>query len=374
MNIKTILKWLFITPVVGLGILLLMVLPLLVLIKGTAMSYYAEMSYLLSLFIGGFAAFIVLLTYMIAIDRVAGRQIFFSIWVKLSVAALCVMSFVLYSMYVLNDENVKNRRIASQYTQTHPVLRLGLQSWSLFDRSLVITDIARSHSFYRRHRMRTYYRSLHFPQKHLDGKVYALDIRTKGRGKFRNWITQVVFRMMGFGTLRHTGTADHLHIELRLRKSDKQKIAFATRKIRNRNRANRKKRQNLLAEKRRVRQQLLRKLRTVKSQNERRLSEIEREKQNQGLEKSIVQKPVSQDSGMRNSATQKLDQQGENSSGVASIKTEGMRNTNSMTKSQTSNQSQSDSSKKITSNNVTSKADSKKEESELENDDADDAQ
>ncbi len=369
MNIKTILKWLFITPVTGLGILLLMVLPLLVLIKGTAMSYYAEMSYLVSLFIGGFAAFLVLLTYMVAIDRVAGRQIFFSLWVKFGIAALCVMSFILYSMYVLNDENVKNRRIASQYTQTHPVLRLGLQSWSLFDRSLVITDIARSHSFYRRHRMRTYYRSLHFPQKHLDGKVYALDIRTKGRGKFRNWMTQVVFRMMGFGTLRHTGTADHLHIELRLRKSDKKKIALATRKIRNRHRINRKRRKSLIAEKRRVRQQRLQKLRAEKSRNEQRLSEIEREKHSQGLKKQSVQNPQVQKSTVKNP-----DQKGQQSTGVASIKHEGMRDTNSVAKPQPLTRSKVNSSESMTSNNVTSKADSKKVKNELASDDGDDSQ
>jgi len=231
METRNILKWLFLTPVVALGLVLLLILPLLVLVKGTVMSYQAEMSYLTSLLIGGFAAFVVLVTYFITIDRVAGRQMFFNIWIKLGIAAIAVLSFILYSMYVLNDENVKNKYIASQYTQTHPVLRLGLQSWSLFDRKLVVTDIARKLSFYRRNKIRVFHRSLHFPQKYLDNKVYALDIRTKRRGKFRNWITQVVFRMMGFKTLRHkkNGTGDHLHVELPLRKSDKRAILLATR-------------------------------------------------------------------------------------------------------------------------------------------------
>ncbi len=359
MEFKSILKWLLLTPVIVLGLVLLLILPLLVLIKGTVMSYQSEMGYLISLLIGGLAAFVVLLTYLIAIDRVAGRQVFFNIWIKLGVAAISVLSFMLYSMYVLNDENVKNRRIASQYTQTHPVLRLGLQSWSLFDRKLVITDIARSLSFYRRHRMRTYHRSLHFPQKYLDGRVYALDIRTKGRGKFRNWITQVMFRMMGFGTLRHTGTADHLHIELPLRKSDKRKIAYATRHIRKRYRERRRKKRTLLAEQRRDRKRRLQELRAEKTRNQRRLDEIIRERKNQGH----------QNQGLQN--------------GIVTIKpAAGMRNANSMagagdTKSDTavrSSDSTTDDSTKITSRATTQSPVKPSVESELVNDDGNNTQ
>lgn len=277
METKNIIKWLFLTPVVALGLVLLLILPLLVLVKGTVMSYQAEMSYLTSLLIGGFAAFVVLVTYFIAIDRVAGRQMFFNIWIKLGVAAIAVLSFILYSMYVLNDENVKNKYIASQYTQTHPVLRLGLQSWSLFDRKLVVTDIARKLSFYRRNKIRVFHRSLHFPQKYLDNKVYALDIRTKRRGKFRNWITQVVFRMMGFKTLRHkkNGTGDHLHVELPLRKSDKRAILIATRGKR-RNRRNRSVARNI----KRARAQPSAKQKLLAQRRER-LRQIEAQKQSQ---------------------------------------------------------------------------------------------
>jgi hypothetical protein len=56
--------------------------------------------------------------------------------------------------------------------------------------------------------------SLHFRQR--DGYVHAMDLRTIGRGAVRNWTTAVYFRVLGFRTLRHVGTADHLHVSLPL--------------------------------------------------------------------------------------------------------------------------------------------------------------
>jgi len=53
---------------------------------------------------------------------------------------------------------------------------------------------------------------LHYPQP--DGYVHAIDLRTAGRGFVRNRLVQAYFWSMGFVTLRHVGTADHLHVEL----------------------------------------------------------------------------------------------------------------------------------------------------------------
>ena len=55
-------------------------------------------------------------------------------------------------------------------------------------------------------------RSLHYIQS--DGFVHAIDIRTAGRSELRNQLTLWVFRSFGFNTLRHGGTADHLHISI----------------------------------------------------------------------------------------------------------------------------------------------------------------
>jgi hypothetical protein len=47
-----------------------------------------------------------------------------------------------------------------------------------------------------------------------DGYAYAVDIRTLGRPEWRTRLVSLYFRAMGFGTLRHVGTADHLHVYL----------------------------------------------------------------------------------------------------------------------------------------------------------------
>ena len=57
--------------------------------------------------------------------------------------------------------------------------------------------------------------SLHYRQH--DGYTHAADLRTVGRGAVQNRLVQLYFWSMGFGTLRHAGTADHLHVELRVR-------------------------------------------------------------------------------------------------------------------------------------------------------------
>jgi hypothetical protein len=56
--------------------------------------------------------------------------------------------------------------------------------------------------------------SLHVRQD--DGYVHALDLRTEGRSELRNRAIQIAFWALGFHTLRHVGTADHLHVSLRM--------------------------------------------------------------------------------------------------------------------------------------------------------------
>jgi hypothetical protein len=54
--------------------------------------------------------------------------------------------------------------------------------------------------------------SLHYQQK--DGYAYAVDIRTNDRSMVRNTLMKVYFNLMGFRSLRHSGSDDHLHISL----------------------------------------------------------------------------------------------------------------------------------------------------------------
>jgi hypothetical protein len=44
--------------------------------------------------------------------------------------------------------------------------------------------------------------------------VHAVDLRTIGRAEWKNVLLNWYFRSMGFRTLRHVGTADHLHVSL----------------------------------------------------------------------------------------------------------------------------------------------------------------
>jgi len=48
----------------------------------------------------------------------------------------------------------------------------------------------------------------------------GLDLRTIGRSERRNRLTAAYFQLMGFRTLRHLGTADHLHVSLPPRSDD----------------------------------------------------------------------------------------------------------------------------------------------------------
>jgi hypothetical protein len=54
--------------------------------------------------------------------------------------------------------------------------------------------------------------SLHYRQQ--NGYVHAVDLRTRDQSMIRNYLLQFSLEMMGFETLRHVGTADHLHVAL----------------------------------------------------------------------------------------------------------------------------------------------------------------
>ncbi len=139
-----------------------------------------------------------------------GRQIF---W-------LIGLVFAVYGAYLLlyvSAANVKTDAVRATYVQLHPVLRVSISSFVLLDRTAVITDTMRTPEDYRDMGLRTPGTSLHYRQG--DGFVHAVDIRTEGRLQLSNMIMTGYFRLMGFSTLRHVGTADHLHVSLPVRGS-----------------------------------------------------------------------------------------------------------------------------------------------------------
>ena len=129
-------------------------------------------------------------------------------------ATLLAGAYVVYSVMFVAGGNVKSGEVRAEYTALHPLLRLGASALILADPAAVITDAGRTPDFYRRMGLSPNESSLHFEQE--SGFVHALDLRTIGRPEWRNRAAEIAFRAMGFHALRHVGTADHLHVSLRL--------------------------------------------------------------------------------------------------------------------------------------------------------------
>ena len=123
-----------------------------------------------------------------------------------------VTFYALYAMIFVSSNNLKEPRLRAHYVALHPLLRVGLATLILVDRDLVLTDLARTPADYQRLGLPRQEASLHFRQR--DGWVHAVDLRTAGRGWLANGLVRAYFWGMGFTTLRHLGTADHLHVSL----------------------------------------------------------------------------------------------------------------------------------------------------------------
>lgn len=133
------------------------------------------------------------------------RRVFISFFV--------VSVYVIHGVLFFNTSNFKTAAIKEEVTDLHPILRLSLSTLIHLDKDLVVTDASRKSSDYSSWGMKENKSSLHYKQS--DGYVYAVDIRTKNRSEFKNTALALYFWMMGFDTLRHYGTADHLHIGLK---------------------------------------------------------------------------------------------------------------------------------------------------------------
>lgn len=117
-----------------------------------------------------------------------------------------------YGLLFLSSVNAKTDEVRRYYRTVHPLLRMTLTTAILADREIVVTDARREPSDYAKMGLPTLDNSLHFAQQ--DGFVHAVDLRTIGRTEWRNAVMVAYFRLMGLKTLRHIGTADHLHVSL----------------------------------------------------------------------------------------------------------------------------------------------------------------
>ena len=131
------------------------------------------------------------------------------------IAVPLVAAWAGYSLLYLASANAKSNDVRAHYTSLHPVLRAALSTIILVNPDLVITDMARQPTDYARMGLPVNERTRHYEQP--DGWVHAVDLRTMGRPELENRAVQIYFWSMGFSTLRHVGTADHLHVQLRRR-------------------------------------------------------------------------------------------------------------------------------------------------------------
>ena len=128
------------------------------------------------------------------------------------VALPLVLAYCGYTLLYLSSVNAKTPDVRDYYRSLHPMLRIAVSTVILVDQDIVITDLHRTPEDYAAMGLPARIESLHYRQS--DGFVHAMDLRTVGREDWRNAIVEFYFKAAGLETLRHVGTADHLHVAL----------------------------------------------------------------------------------------------------------------------------------------------------------------
>ena len=210
---RTGLKRIIMRFSISIAVLLgLIILPFFLLIR---ISVYLKLAYgftgWVSLGGGIMATIMLLMIYVMLLFRNVFNK---KLLLKYSLIGISstVLGFCLFSLFYLSAVNAKSMEVRELYRSMHPVLRVATTTVTLADNALVITDIGRESTDYARMGLPVNPVSMHYKQS--TGYVHAVDLRTHDRGYIRNWILKNSFEVMGFKTLRHTGTADHLHVEL----------------------------------------------------------------------------------------------------------------------------------------------------------------
>lgn len=194
--------------------ILIIVVPFILLIRG-AVYLHNSYNYLPWVCILGGA---ILAVSLVFVYLSFGHQLFvtggnmLAMKTRLLIAVLVVLIYVVNGIFYVSGSNLKYSKLSSEIRQVHPVLRLAVSTLIIIDKELLITDADRAPEDYKKFGLKTVKQSLHYEQS--TGYSHALDMRTKDRPVWKNFLVQNYFRLMGFRTLRHIGTADHLHISL----------------------------------------------------------------------------------------------------------------------------------------------------------------
>lgn len=196
------------------AVLVMLLLPFLVLIRS---SIYLYTNYSLNgwvaLSIGVGVTILLLLLYAAAVSLFMGQAARVHKYIRRGIALL-VVAYCSYGLLYLSGLNAKSEAVSSYYLSLHPIMRVSMATTILMHDDLIVTDMQRSPEDYTEMGLPVKNYSLHYRQK--TGYVHAADIRTKGRPEWKNRITEQTFALFGLNTLRHVGTADHLHVSLPL--------------------------------------------------------------------------------------------------------------------------------------------------------------
>lgn len=207
-------RWLVRLTLFPAQVMALAILPFWALIRGSVFTYehYAAGTWT-SVAVGVLLAAAIITVYGGAISKkLTGRLRLRFIGTR--VVLPVVVAFASYSLIYLSSSNAKTERVRQYYSSVHPLMRVAASTIILFDHEIMITDLGRTPDDYARMGLTPRESSWHHVQD--DGWVHAMDLRTIGRSQIRNDLTKLYFDVMGFRTLRHVGTADHLHVSLPL--------------------------------------------------------------------------------------------------------------------------------------------------------------
>ena len=198
-----------------LKIALVLILPFVLLVRSAV---FVHMNYnpggYLSLICGIGATVVLLTIYMTFIyemftNRLGRIKAFKN---RMVFGLVILLGFCIQGLFFISTNNMKSSDLYEDISDLHPIGRVALNSVIVFDRDLIITDASRVPEDYRKMRLPTNKNSLHYRQK--DGYSYAFDLRTRSRTWLHNMAVEYYFKILGFKTMRHVGTGDHLHVSL----------------------------------------------------------------------------------------------------------------------------------------------------------------
>jgi len=196
-------------------LIILLVLPFGILIKCAVFfhDYYHWASSMSLLVSGCITAFLLFIYLSFMYGKLTGKIGSGNVLKRRSIIALfLVLGYSVYGLFFLSNSNAKSSEVHAEFTKLHPIIRISVSTILFLDQELLITDSSRKPEDYKKMGLPSMKRSLHYKQS--SGYTHAVDIRTKGRSNIRNKLLLWYFKLMGFNTLRHTGTEDHLHVSL----------------------------------------------------------------------------------------------------------------------------------------------------------------